>query len=352
MLSADQLYDRLETEYGEPGWWSDDPFTVMFQSVLVQNTAWTSVVRTCGHIGGISPERITSMSREELEDLIRPCGFARSKSAAIRDLAEWFGSYGNDLERVADVPTDELRTELLSIRGVGEETADTILVYAFRRPRFVVDAYARRLMGRLGCDQDDGAIREYFESGLGHDAMRLGGMHRLILEHGIARCGKRPKCDGCPLSDLCMIRSERSQRLAHPDVRAVLVQILLPLGNVPQRLIERHRPHLCGDDHLGDPPGACDGLRLAHYLGPERPAAVGLRHRHPAYGAQAFALRHYAADADGHGAVVEDYVRRHGITVVELHDEALLIHEDLLTDADGILGEMVGYLEPEHRIPR
>lgn len=82
MLSADQLYDRLETEYGEPGWWSDDPFTVMFQSVLVQNTAWTSVVRTCGHIGGISPERITSMSREELEDLIRPCGFARSKSAA------------------------------------------------------------------------------------------------------------------------------------------------------------------------------------------------------------------------------------------------------------------------------
>ena len=83
MLSADDLYGRLEASYGEPGWWSDDPFTVMFQSVLVQNTAWTSVLRTCGSIGEIAPERIASMSREELEDLIRPCGFAKSSRGRV-----------------------------------------------------------------------------------------------------------------------------------------------------------------------------------------------------------------------------------------------------------------------------
>ena len=123
MLSADDLYGRLEASYGEPGWWSDDPFTVMFQSVLVQNTAWTSVLRTCGSIGEIAPERIASMSREELEDLIRPCGFAKSKSIAISGLTEWFGSYGNDPGQVVDVSTDILRSELLSIRGIGGETA-------------------------------------------------------------------------------------------------------------------------------------------------------------------------------------------------------------------------------------
>ena len=207
MLSADQLYDRLETEYGEPGWWSDDPFTVMFQSVLVQNTAWTSVLRTCGSIGEIAPERIASMSREELEDLIRPCGFAKSKSIAISGLTEWFGSYGNDPGQVVDVSTDILRSELLSIRGIGGETADVILLYAFDRPRFVVDAYTRRLMGRLGHDTDDEGIREFFESGLGHDTRRLGGMHRLILEHGIAHCRKKPLCDGCPLCDICTVRA-------------------------------------------------------------------------------------------------------------------------------------------------
>ena len=92
-------------------------------------------------------------------------------------------------------------------RGIGGETADVILLYAFDRPRFVVDAYTRRLMGRLGHDSDDEGIREFFESGLGHDTRRLGGMHRLILEHGIAHCRKKPLCDGCPLCDICTVRA-------------------------------------------------------------------------------------------------------------------------------------------------
>ena len=92
----------------------------------------------------------------------------------------------------------------MSIRGVGRETADVILVYALRRPVFVVDAYTRRLMERLGYGlDDDRVIGSFFESGLGWDVWRLGGMHRLILEHGIARCGGKPSCDDCPLLASC-----------------------------------------------------------------------------------------------------------------------------------------------------
>ena len=80
MLSAEELYDILAKMYGEPGWWSDDPYTVMFQSVLVQNTTWRSVERTCENIGRLSPDDVLSMTVGELQELVRPCGFCRRKS--------------------------------------------------------------------------------------------------------------------------------------------------------------------------------------------------------------------------------------------------------------------------------
>lgn len=162
MIAAEGLYGLLLDAYGEPGWWSDDPYIVMFQSVLVQNTAWSSVVRVCDG-ATISPEAVMGMDIGDLEDMIRPCGFARAKARTIRSLTEWYVSRGCD---VSGIEMEALREELMSIRGVGAETADVILVYAFCRPSFVIDAYTRRLLERLGDGTwDDARIRDYFEGG-------------------------------------------------------------------------------------------------------------------------------------------------------------------------------------------
>ena len=205
-LGAAALYEALLRAYGEPRWWSEDAYTVLFQSVLVQNTAWGNVEKTCAAIGGrLRPEVIGELSTEELEALIRPCGFCRGKARAIRALTAWFGKYGFERQNAAGVSTEELREELLAIRGVGAETADVILVYAFFRPSFIVDAYTRRLLGRLGHDfADDAAIKEFFEGALPNEARLYGYFHWLILEHCIGACRKTARCEGCALNGACM----------------------------------------------------------------------------------------------------------------------------------------------------
>jgi endonuclease-3 related protein len=100
------------------------------------------------------------------------------------------------------LPLKQLRAELLALRGVGAETADVILVYAFHLASFIVDAYTRTFLTRLGCEfPDDAEIRRFFEEGLGRDATLYGRFHWLVLEHCIARCKKRPLCRGCPFAD-------------------------------------------------------------------------------------------------------------------------------------------------------
>ena len=204
-LGAAALYEALLRAYGEPRWWSEDAYTVLFQSVLVQNTAWGNVEKTCAAIGEqLKPEVIGELSPEELKTLIRPCGFCRGKARAIRALTAWFGKYGFERQNAAGVSTEELREELLAIRGVGAETADVILVYAFFRPSFIVDAYTRRLLGRLGHNfADDAAIKDFFEGALPRDARVYGHFHWLILGHCIGACRKTARCEGCALGEMC-----------------------------------------------------------------------------------------------------------------------------------------------------
>ena len=199
MLSANDLYTALLEAYGEPRWWSDDPYMVLFQSVLVQNTSWTNVERTCGKIEGmIAPEIIAGLADDELEAMIRPCGLPRSKARTIKALTGWY------LDSDCSLSTAEIRKELLAIKGIGEETADVILVYAFHRPSFIIDRYTRVLLSRLGCSfRSESEVRAFFEDGLENDAAIYGYLHWLILDHCITRCGKKPECGGCPLSALC-----------------------------------------------------------------------------------------------------------------------------------------------------
>lgn len=205
MLNAEELYEILLAAYGKPRWWSDDPFIVMFQAVLVQNTAWISVEKTCASIGDkLNPEYIGSLRSEELEQLINPCGFYKAKARTIQALIAWYRGYHFDRKKVQSIPMPDLRKELLSIRGIGEETADVILVYAFYQPTFIIDAYTRRFLLRLGyAFEDDTARKKFFETGLKKDAQLYGWYHWLILDHCISACKKGPKCDKCKFRGQC-----------------------------------------------------------------------------------------------------------------------------------------------------
>ena len=202
MPTAYKIYTKLLSAYGPPEWWSDDPFTVMVQAVLVQNTAWENVVMATKAMGGIPrPETILLMADEELHALIRPCGFFRAKARTIRSLAAWWNGIRGD---ESSLSTEELRKQLLAIKGVGEETADVILVYALYRPSFIIDAYTRRLLSRLGFQfSSDTEIRSFFEEGLEADAGLYGSYHWLVLEHCKAVCRKTPCCDECRLRTIC-----------------------------------------------------------------------------------------------------------------------------------------------------
>lgn len=210
MLTARELSEKLLACYLKPRWWSDDPYEVMFEAVLVQNTNWNQVEKTRASIGDrFSPEWVAALPQGELEQIIRPCGFFTSKARTILALTAWYSQYGYDSSRVREAPPAQARRELLSIRGVGEETADVILVYAFYMPSFIIDAYTRRFLERMGFSfHNDKQIRAFFESGLPRDAAAYGQVHWLLLTHGIAHCRKSPNCGGCPFSQDCAYAKE------------------------------------------------------------------------------------------------------------------------------------------------
>ena len=205
VLSAGELYSTLLDTYGKPRWWSENPCQVMTEAVLVQHTTCNSVKKLRPALEDkLSPACIQALPQEELEQLIRPCGFQKAKARTIKAIAGWFLQYGGDAGAVRALPLERLRTELLALRGIGAETADVILVYAFRLPSFIVDAYTRTFLTRLGYRfADDMAIRRFFEQGLGRDAELYGSVHWLILKHCIARCKKKPLCKDCPFAWRC-----------------------------------------------------------------------------------------------------------------------------------------------------
>ena len=154
-LPLPHIYDKLLNHYGPQSWWpADSSFEVMVGAVLVQSTAWRNVERAIANLksaGTLSPAAIRDMSLHTLEELIRPSGFYRVKAKRLRALCEYLGDRCADsIELLARRPTHDLRRELLAVYGVGEETADDILLYALGRPVFVIDAFTRRVFHRLG----------------------------------------------------------------------------------------------------------------------------------------------------------------------------------------------------------
>ncbi len=205
-----EVYHRLYAAYGPQHWWpGDSPFEVLIGAVLVQNTSWKNVERAIENLKEadlLEPNALHAVPADELEELIRPAGYYRIKARRLRNLLGFLVQrYEGSLEAMFHTDLSALRSGLLSVNGVGPETADSILLYAGGLPTFVVDAYTHRVFARHGWidfDADYHTIQEHFESGLEPDVSLYNEYHALLVRLGHRHCRKTPKCDGCPLADL------------------------------------------------------------------------------------------------------------------------------------------------------
>lgn len=149
------IYQRLMDTYGPQHWWpADEPFEVMVGAILTQSAAWRNVEKAITNLkaaGALSPEALRRLSVSEIAELIHPCGYYNTKARKLKALAEWLKERcQDDIGKMSAMPTDRLREQLLSVWGVGEETADSIILYAANQPVFVIDAYTRRIIDRVG----------------------------------------------------------------------------------------------------------------------------------------------------------------------------------------------------------
>ena len=178
--------------------------------MLTQAAAWTNVERAISNLNAadaLCARAIRALPHDELARLIYPSGYYNSKARKLKALSEYLGSrFGDDLDSMSREDADSLRSELLSVYGIGEETADDILLYALEKPVFVIDNYTRRIFHRLGLCPEKGAYSAYssmFTRSLPEEQQLFAEYHALIVRHAVEACKKQPKCQDCCLLELC-----------------------------------------------------------------------------------------------------------------------------------------------------
>lgn len=154
-----ELFQLMLREMGETGWWpADSKIEIIIGAILIQNTHWINADRALTQLKAatqLNPETLIDMPIGELQELIRPAGFFKNKSQSIQEVLAWFESYGHDYKLIQDEYQADLRKQLLTLRGVGEETADVFLVYIFDQVAFIADKYAQKLYRHLGVEDVD-----------------------------------------------------------------------------------------------------------------------------------------------------------------------------------------------------
>lgn len=204
-----EIYRRLFVAYGPQHWWpGDSRFEVMVGAVLTQNTAWTNVERAIANLKkakALSPAAIAKAHPKRLASWLKPSGYFNVKAKRLKALCRWLNGQGG-VRKLTTLPTPELRHSLIAVHGIGPETADDILLYAFDRPVFVIDAYTRRVFHRLGFIEGTEhyeRLRQRFESALESDAQLFNEYHALIVVHAKDACRKKPLCSRCCLAAIC-----------------------------------------------------------------------------------------------------------------------------------------------------
>ncbi|NQT75473.1 MAG: endonuclease III domain-containing protein [Candidatus Omnitrophica bacterium] len=203
-----KIYKLLYERFGPRHWWPGDTrLEIIIGAILTQNTAWANVEKAIANLKNARLLKVKGLSRvpkKRLAGLIRPAGYYNIKSQRIKNFLGFLNTaYGGDIKRMLSTETRRLRTELLEVKGIGPETADSILLYAGEKPAFVVDAYTKRIFSRHGFIQGDAsyeAVQAIFLSNLPKDVRLFNEFHALIVELGKELCkSKKPLCNKCPI---------------------------------------------------------------------------------------------------------------------------------------------------------
>jgi len=192
-----KIYQKLLSKFGKQNWWpckTGNRFEIIIGAILTQNTGWQNVEKAINNLiknKMLSKDAIRKAGTRKLAVLIKPAGYYNQKAKKLKAFVNFSG--------------DITRKDLLSIWGIGPETADSILLYAYNKPYFVVDAYTKRIFSRLELIETDDyeEIREFFEKNLPKDVRIYREFHALIVELAKKYCKKGPLCEECPLAKDC-----------------------------------------------------------------------------------------------------------------------------------------------------
>ena len=205
-----EIYQLLFDRFGPQHWWpGETAFEIVAGAILTQNTSWANVEKAIANLKTanlLTAEKLYHLNASKLAELIRPAGYYNIKAKRLKSFLNWlFQNYDGRLENLENLGTDRLRVELLAVKGIGRETADSILLYAFDRPIFVVDAYTARAAIRHGLiepDADYEQLRDLFQSNLPWDVQLFNEFHALLVRLGKDFCRPKARCSGCPLEKL------------------------------------------------------------------------------------------------------------------------------------------------------
>jgi endonuclease-3 related protein len=204
------IYRILYQSYGPMHWWpGETPFEVMVGAILTQNTSWKNVEKAIERLkesGVLNPKGIRELRSSALASLIRSSGYFRIKAKRLKAFIEFlFDDYGGSIKRMKRERVGVLRQKLLGVKGIGPETADSILLYGLEKPIFVVDAYTKRILSRHGILSEKASyekVQKLFMEHLLRDEKLFNEYHALLVHLGKTLCQKIPRCDQCPLNGI------------------------------------------------------------------------------------------------------------------------------------------------------
>jgi endonuclease-3 related protein len=202
-----KIYRTLYKTYGPRNWWpGETSFEVMVGAILTQNTSWRNVEKAIQKLKGrglLNPKGIHHLKKSELASLIRSSGYYRIKADRLKSFVDFlFEEYEGNIKKMGGERLGELREKLLGVKGIGPETADSILLYGLKKPIFVVDAYTKRILSRHEVVSEKASydeIQKLFMDHLSHDEKLFNEFHALLVYLGKTVCKKIPRCDICPL---------------------------------------------------------------------------------------------------------------------------------------------------------
>lgn len=206
-ISLQKIYNKLFLAFGPQYWWpADIPFEIIIGAILTQNTNWKNAAKAIHHLkisNCLTPQAIQKISITKLAKLIRPAGYYNLKARRLKEFNKFlFCHYQGNLKIMFHTKYPQLRQELLGIKGIGPETADSILLYAGNKPIFVVDAYTKRIFSRhhlCAPESSYSQIQDIFMNNLPRQTKLFNEYHALIVMLGKEYCKKIPLCAQCPL---------------------------------------------------------------------------------------------------------------------------------------------------------